>query len=145
MISAAFPYQKKRQLIFGREMAYVEVGKGDKILTKLRRGERIGRYETTRIRKDRQKLEISLTISPVRDSTGRIVGAAKIAHGISARRRVERKLQERETQLSKLVAERELFLESERAARCEAERLSHLLQASLGCYISVTNFRPDIQ
>ena len=59
-------------------------------------------------------------------ATGRIVGAAKIAHDITARRRAERELQEREGQLAKLVSERELFLESERAARSEAERLSHM-------------------
>jgi PAS domain S-box-containing protein len=96
------------------------------ILAKLRRGERIERYETTRVRKDGQKVEISLTISPLRDPQGRIVGAAKIAHDITARRRFERELQDREAQLSKLAAERELFLQSERAARSQAERLSHL-------------------
>jgi PAS domain S-box-containing protein len=94
------------------------------ILAKLRRGERIERYETKRVRKDGEKVDISLTISPVRDSGGRVVGAAKIAHDITARRRAERELQDREIQLSRLVAERELFLESERAARSEAERLS---------------------
>src|SRR6185312_7848728 len=96
------------------------------ILAKLRNGERIERYETVRLRKDGQKLDISLTISPVRDPKGRIIGAAKVAHDITARRRAERSLQERELQLSKLVAERELFLQSERAARSEAERLSHV-------------------
>jgi PAS domain S-box-containing protein len=96
------------------------------ILAKLRKGERIERYETTRVRKDGQKVEISLTISPLRDPQGQIVGAAKIAHDITARRRFERELQDREAQLSKLAAERELFLQSERAARSEAERLSHL-------------------
>jgi signal transduction histidine kinase len=62
----------------------------------------------------------------LRDPQGRIVGAAKIAHDITARRRFERELQDREVQLSKLAAERELFLQSERAARSHAERLSHL-------------------
>jgi PAS domain S-box-containing protein len=96
------------------------------ILAKLRRGERIERYETVRVRKDGELVEISLTISPVRDSAGRIVGAAKVAHDISARRRAERKLQEREIQLSKLVAEREFLLQSERTARSEAEHLGQM-------------------
>jgi PAS domain S-box-containing protein len=96
------------------------------ILAKLRRGERIERYETARLRKDGQKLDISLTISPIRDGSGKVVGAAKIAHDITGRRRAERELLEREAQLSKLVAERQFFLESERAARSEAERLSHM-------------------
>ena len=82
------------------------------ILGKLRRGERIERYETVRVTKDGRKLDISLTISPVRDASGTIVGAAKIAHDITRRRRAERQIQEREAELSKLVA--------------EAQRLSHL-------------------
>jgi PAS domain S-box-containing protein len=108
--------------IIPQDLQYEEA----EILAKLRKGERIERYETTRVRKDGQKVEISLTISPVRDSLGQVIGAAKIAHDITARRRVERELQDRETQLSKLAAEREMFLESERAARSQAERLSHL-------------------
>ena len=96
------------------------------ILTKLRQGERIERYETIRVHKEGHRLEISLTVSPVRDSSGKIVGAAKIAHDITARRRAERASQEREVQLAKLLAERESLLESERAARSEAERLSHM-------------------
>lgn len=78
------------------------------------------------MRKDGQKLDISLTISPIRDSSGTIIGAAKIAHDITARRRAERELLEREAQLSKLSAERESILESERAARSEAERLGRM-------------------
>jgi PAS domain S-box-containing protein len=96
------------------------------ILAKIRRGERIERYETVRVRKDGQRVEISLTISPIRDSSGRIIGAAKIAHDITARRHAERALLERDLQLSKLSTERKLSLESERAARSEAERLGHM-------------------
>ncbi len=61
----------------------------EQILSKLRRGERIERYETTRVRKDGSRVEISLTISPIRDSSGAIVGASKIAHDITERRRAE--------------------------------------------------------
>src|ERR1700733_8927778 len=69
------------------------------ILAQLCRGERIERYETVRLHKAGHRLEISLTVSPVRDSSGRIVGAAKIAHDVTARRQAERTLQEREVQL----------------------------------------------
>jgi PAS domain S-box-containing protein len=108
--------------IIPEELLHEEV----EILSKLRRGERIERYETTRVHKSGRRLDISLTISPVRDVHGNIVGAAKIAHDITARRETERQLADREAQLSKLLAEREFFLESERAARSEAERLGRM-------------------
>jgi PAS domain S-box-containing protein len=54
------------------------------ILQRLRRGERIDHFETVRIAKDGRRLHISLSVSPLRDGTGRIVGAAKIARDITA-------------------------------------------------------------
>jgi PAS domain S-box-containing protein len=57
------------------------------ILARLRRGERVDHFETVRRRKDGALLDISLTISPVRDSSGAIVGASKIARDISERKR----------------------------------------------------------
>ncbi len=98
----------------------------DEILAKLRRGERIERYETVRIRNNGERLDISLTISPIRDSRGNIIGAAKIAHDITARKRNERELKAREEELARLVAERDQLLASERAARSEAEHLSRM-------------------
>jgi PAS domain S-box-containing protein len=60
------------------------------VLARLVRGERIEHFETKRRAKDGRTVEISLTVSPVRDSTGRIIGASKIARDISDRRRLER-------------------------------------------------------
>src|ERR671932_1511022 len=57
------------------------------ILARLRRGERIEHYETVRVRKDGTPINISLTVSPIRDAEGRIVGASKIARDITARKR----------------------------------------------------------
>src|SRR5262249_53364410 len=54
-----------------------------RILARIRRGERIDHYETKRIRKDGRIIDISLTISPIRDSLGLIIGASKIARDIS--------------------------------------------------------------
>jgi PAS domain S-box-containing protein len=62
------------------------------ILTRLRRGERIAAYETVRVSKQGRRLDISLTISPVRDGSGRLIGASKVARDISARREAERQL-----------------------------------------------------
>lgn len=64
------------------------------ILAKLYRGERIDRYETVRVHRLGHKLYISLTIAPVRDETGRVIGAAKIAHDVTARKRAESRFEE---------------------------------------------------
>jgi PAS domain S-box-containing protein len=58
------------------------------ILTRLRLGERIDHYETVRQRKDGSLVDISLTVSPIRDTDGRVVGASKIARDITDRRRL---------------------------------------------------------
>jgi two-component system CheB/CheR fusion protein len=58
-------------------------------LARIRRGERVERYETVRRRKDGSLVDISLTVSPIRDATGRIVGASKIARDITARKHSE--------------------------------------------------------
>jgi len=62
------------------------------ILSRIRRGERVEHYETVRRRKDGTLIDISLTVSPIRDSEGRILGASKIARDISPRKRAERAL-----------------------------------------------------
>jgi two-component sensor histidine kinase len=59
------------------------------ILSRIRLGERIEHYETTRRRKDGSLVDISLTVSPIRDGRGQVVGASKIARDITDRRRAE--------------------------------------------------------
>ena len=66
-----------------------------KILERLRRGERIDHFETLRQRKDGRLLSLSLTISPVKDDAGRIIGASKVARDITERKEHERALAER--------------------------------------------------
>jgi PAS domain S-box-containing protein len=58
-------------------------------LEPLQRGERIHHYETQRLHKDGTRRDVSLTISPIRDSAGRIIGASKIARDITARKQAE--------------------------------------------------------
>jgi PAS domain S-box-containing protein len=60
------------------------------ILARLRRGERVDHFETVRVHKDGTMLDLSLTISPVKDADGRVVGASKVARDISDRKRWER-------------------------------------------------------
>ncbi|RVC63789.1 PAS domain S-box protein [Mesorhizobium sp.] len=62
------------------------------ILGRIRRGERLDSYETVRRRKDGSLIPVSLTISPVRDASGRIVGASKIARDISAVKESEHRI-----------------------------------------------------
>jgi PAS domain S-box-containing protein len=62
----------------------------DDILAAVRAGRRIEHFETTRLAKDGHKLHVSITVSPVRDGDGRIIGASKIARDISAQREAQR-------------------------------------------------------
>jgi PAS domain S-box-containing protein len=73
------------------------------ILERLRRGERIDHYQTVRQRKDGMLLDISLTISPVRDANGVIVGASKIARDITLQKAGERALQASDARFRRLA------------------------------------------
>ena len=66
------------------------------ILARLRRGERVDHFHTVRRRKDGSLLHVSLTISPVRDSSGRVIGASKVARDITAQKQAEQALRESE-------------------------------------------------
>jgi PAS domain S-box-containing protein len=63
-----------------------------RILATIARGERIQNFETVRMTQDGERIDVSLTISPVRDESGRIVGASQIAHDITQRKEAERAL-----------------------------------------------------
>ena len=65
------------------------------ILARIRQGERIDHYETVRQRKDGRRIEISLSVSPIRDAAGTVVGASKIVHDITTRKQIERALAKR--------------------------------------------------
>jgi PAS domain S-box-containing protein len=64
----------------------------DLILGKIRRGERIDHFETVRLTKAGERIEVSLTISPLKDEDGKVVGAAKIARNITQNKKLERTL-----------------------------------------------------
>jgi PAS domain S-box-containing protein len=82
------------------------------ILARIKEGKRIEHYETRRRRKDGEILDIEITVSPVRDAAGRIVGASKIARNIADRKFAER--------------ERALLLSREQEARRTAELLNQV-------------------
>ena len=73
------------------------------ILEKLRRGEKIAHYETVRITRDGRRLNISLTVSPIRRSSGEVVGASTIARDITERQRTEVALRAGQEHLSRVV------------------------------------------
>jgi PAS domain S-box-containing protein len=83
----------------------------DDVLARIRRGERVDHFETVRRTKDGRLVDMSITVSPVKDAAGRIVGASKIARDISERRRLE--------------DQRALLLAREQEARRQAEALSN--------------------
>ncbi len=66
------------------------------ILARIARGERVDHFDTVRVRKDGREVDVSVTISPIKDGSGKIVGASKIARDISEGKRVESALQESE-------------------------------------------------
>ncbi|HEV8344776.1 MAG TPA: MEDS domain-containing protein [Candidatus Binatia bacterium] len=69
------------------------------ILERLRRGERIDHYETVRASKDGRLIDVSITISPIRDRRGRIIGASKVARDITAQKEAEEKLRRQAEEL----------------------------------------------
>ena len=78
-----------------------------RILQRIRRGERIAHYETKRVRKDGQVIDVSLTVSPIRDQFGRVIAASKIARDISESKRAATREREalREAQESRRQAD----------------------------------------
>ncbi|HUR40912.1 MAG TPA: PAS domain S-box protein [Verrucomicrobiae bacterium] len=78
-------------------------GEETEILGRLRRGERIESYDTERMRRDGTRVAVSLTISPLRDSAGTIIGASKIARDVSARLAADRALRDSEQRFRSLV------------------------------------------
>jgi signal transduction histidine kinase len=80
------------------------------IQTRLRRGERMEHFESVRIAKDGRLIDVSLTISPIVNSAGRIVGISKIARNISERKHLEQELTRRVKQLAEADLRKNEFL-----------------------------------
>jgi PAS domain S-box-containing protein len=94
------------------------------ILTKIRSGMRVDHFETRRLTKAGREIHASITISPIKDRTGRVVGASKIARDITERKQMDEAIQVAREVAGAANAERDRVLRSERAAREEAERAS---------------------
>ncbi len=77
------------------------------IIARLRRGERVEHFETRRVARDGHEIDVSLSVSPVKDSSGRIVGASKILRDITAQKETEKALQESQKRLQSQAQELE--------------------------------------
>jgi PAS domain S-box-containing protein len=131
------------------------------ILAKIRAGEHIDHYETRRVRKNGEPVDVSLTVSPIRNSAGKVIGTSKIARDISARKHLERMLVQSEkiatmgrmaatvshevnNPLEAVInllylarcnsANNPAVLEYLATAEQEIERVSHLTRQTLGYY-----------
>ena len=82
----------------------------ESILGRIRRGERVDHYETIRVSKDGRKIPVSLSVSPVKDAKGRIIGAAKIARDISDRKNAEAERERLLRESQQAVQIRDTFL-----------------------------------
>jgi PAS domain S-box-containing protein len=76
------------------------------ILDKIKRGERVDHFETMRVRKDGSRVLVSLTVSPIKDASGQIIGASKSARDITERRRIEEDLKSLTLELDSRVSQR---------------------------------------
>lgn len=111
------------------------------VLARVRRGEKVEHFETERVGKDGRRLTISLTVSPIKDAAGHVIGASKVARDITERRKLEADL---------LLRARELQRANERLRESE-ERL-HLSQqvAHIGTFdwnieTGVTIWTPELK
>jgi len=112
----------------------------DDVLARLRRGERIDHFETIRQAKDGRRLHISLTVSPLRDAHGTVIGASKVARDITERIRAEEALRRAHEELEERVrartadlssANESLRVEMAERQRVEQERIQLLTRLVL--------------
>ncbi|MFO0951606.1 MAG: PAS domain S-box protein [Isosphaeraceae bacterium] len=108
-----------------------------RILSMIRRGERVEPFESQRIARDGRVVEVSLSVSPVRDASGRVVAASKVARDISERRRAEEALRASEHRhrfLSDLAAETQSTADPEQVLAVTARRLAEQVGADRCLY-----------
>ncbi len=100
--------------VVGRHISLVippeRLAEEDQIIASLKAGERIDHFETERVRKDGQRIVVSLTISPIKDDSGNVVGASKIVRDVTERKRLTDDLQRLAADLSAADQRKNEFL-----------------------------------
>ncbi len=80
------------------------------LLERLRCGELVEHYQTVRVRKDGERVDVSLSVSPIKDGKGKVIGAAKIARDIGPYKRLEEELRRRAEELLEAHRQKDQFL-----------------------------------
>jgi PAS domain S-box-containing protein len=101
------------------------------LLERVRRGEHIDQYETQRIRKDGSALNVSLSISPVLDSSGQVIGVSKIARDITQRKRMEGEAEEHTAQLRRQAQELRRSNENLQRSNTELQQFAYIASHDL--------------
>jgi PAS domain S-box-containing protein len=107
------------------------------VLARIRRGERISHFETVRRRKNGSLVDISLSVSPVKDASGMIVGASKIARDITERKRAEKLLEKQRRRLESLDRVSKLIasdLEMDKVVQTVTDVATELSGAKFGAF-----------
>ena len=102
-----------------------------RIIARLLKGERVDHYETVRVRKDGSRIDVSISVSPIRDASGAIVGAAKLARDVTESKRLQRAERELLQQTQELTSRLEQQVEEAQLLQEELEQANSELTESL--------------
>jgi PAS domain S-box-containing protein len=108
-----------------------------KILERLKRGERIDHYETVRVTKSGRTINVSLTVSPIKDSKGKIIAASKVARDITERKQAEQRLREQAEIIETLNRTGQILsaeLDLQRVAQVVTQASTELIGARFGAF-----------